>query len=294
MRRFAVAAGVGVVVLAVLFPGCDGGGEERTGSPCPNKTTASLGESGGYGGVLFDAHVRLAEPGMAAALVCAMAPNEVEAFALVAPMDPDDTFVTESAYREAVAGHEAAFVPFFDVNPATPADMAPERLERVLIEVGLFFRGVWAPDLALVPGETFDFAAQRDLFVTVRSAGGGGATLERALAVHPDTKVLVVGAAAAGELADLLARHERLFVVLEAGSLEATGDWLAVVQAGPDRVMWGSGADAADDVAPEAYGGLVASTRRFIDRLPQPMRKPFAVGNARRLLGIPEPLQPDA
>lgn len=282
--------GLALAVAAPVFGGCGGGGDDVVSTPCPEVVVPTT-RAGDWGGVLLDTHTHLDEPGVAAALACALGPHEVEQAAIVAPMDPDDTFPTESAYREAVAGREGTFLPFFDVGARTPADLGPGRLERVLVEVGLFFRGVYSADLSLVPAATFDWAGERDLFVAVGPTPA--ADLAGALRAHPSTKVLVLGPATPDGLPALLRDHDRLFVTLDASTL-GRGDWLPVVQAAPDRVMWGSGVRRADEASPVAYGELVAATRHFVGALPQPFRRGFAVGNARRLLGIHEPPAPDA
>lgn len=270
------------VALVLWTGGCGGGGGDAATDRCPAGATSTTA-AGAYTGVLLDAQVRLGDAAMPAALACLMPAHEVERAVLVARMDPDDTFATESVYREAVAGHEADFLPFFRVE-----DPSRVRLEHVLNEVGLFFRGVWTADLGRLPDEVFALAAESDLFVAAPAVG------PQVAAAHPGTKVLVAAPLPSDGLADLLRAHPNVFVVVESPRPSDYDRWFPVIQAAPDRVMWGSGADAAGDVAPESYARLVADTRAFIARLPNPMRKPFALANARRLLGVPTPPEPDA
>lgn len=277
MRR---GAWIGVAVLAILLGGCDGEGEGAGRSACP--TGPSVPADAGYRGALFDTRTVLAEPGLPGFLACAMEAYGVEHAVLTVRMDPDDTFATESAYRAAVTGSEATFLPFLRVERPTRA-----RLERVLNEVGLFFPGVWASDLARFPDDAFELAATRDLFVAAASVS------KAVLDAHADVKVLLVADEPPAGLADLVRAHRSLFVTIVAPTRARFDEWFPVIQAGPDRVMWGSGASSSQDATPEAYGRVVAGARAFIERLPQPMRAPFAAGNARRLMGVPSPPQPD-
>lgn len=334
LRRQGLAV---LLVGAVIAAGCSGSGEsEPAAQPCPEGSLETPVDPG-YGGILFDTHVHLDQPAVAARLGCVAGALEVEAVVLFAHMDPDDTISTEEAYRLAIAGREALFVPFFHVDPEAPSDMAPERLAPVLRDVGLFFRGIGEVGLYQPPWrgtsiaddpwpEVFRFAAERDLFLMLHLVEGEAGPLDRMLSRFPDTKVLLHGTELRDRLPELLREHDDLSFTLDtasllvepgAGPLQVTAggvevfvesfdegwreslawaldEWLPVVQAAPDRVMWGSDVAVAWQSELAVYARLVAFSRAFIDRLPRPLRFPYAAANARHLLGVPTPPIPDA
>lgn len=280
---------VAVVVAGTLgLGGCDGGGEEPAGRPCPERRPVTRDE--GYPGVLLDAWTEMGTADLPSALACAMDEHEVEYAALATAMDPTDTFTTESAYRAAVAGREARFLPFMELPRLD--DTAGADVERVVREVGVFFRGVAVPDLRAVPESLLTTAASRDLFVA-GPIPSDIAALTSVLEAYPDTKVLALVPRPVDGLASVLRAHSRLFVVALRPALADVDAWLAVIQASPERVMWGSGAMSAADAAPDAYARVVQQVRGFTGRLPPPMQHDFAGANARRLFGAPEPPEPD-
>lgn len=330
LRRLAdmvrmVVAFLGVVLLAA---GCSDDGGETTETACdPKPVVTPVPE--GYGGLLFDTHVHLDDAALVEPLDCSMRRTEVEAAVVHTFMDPNDPLSSQGDYLTATGDHDSRLVPAFHVAPATPEDLAADRVRAVLNEAGLLFVGVgevdfhdrpWADEsLAAEPWPgLFELADERDLFVVVDLRGDQADELDQMLDRFPDTKVLVVGGALRTALPDLLRDHENLFVALTAPALlpidahdprrfverfdgrwerllsTAAGDWLPVVQAAPRRVMWGSDATEAWHGEAEVYGRVTAFTRAFLDRLPRPMQGSVALTNARRLFGVPTPPQPDA
>ncbi|MBI2170284.1 MAG: hypothetical protein HYU28_12420 [Actinobacteria bacterium] len=282
-----------VLVALLVGPtlaGCAGDDDAVRRAPCPEVTPTTT--AGSYGGVLLDTRVQLTGPDVTKALSCVLEPNEVTKAVLVAPMDPNDSFRTELAYREAVRGEEGSYLPFLTV---VGSDLTRAALDRILREVGLFFRGVWVERLSEVPADVYERAVDADLFIAVPLGGAGGlAKLEAALGRNPKVKILVEATRPPEGLADLVRSQPGLFISIEAPDAGAVDGWLPVIQAAPDRVMWASGVGGASAAAPDAYGRPVANGRAFIGRLPRPMQEPVAAGNARRLMGVPEPVEPDA
>lgn len=322
------------LLLALAAAGCGDDGETARPRCAPDPADAPPPD--GYRGTLFDAHVHLDDAGIVEPLVCAMDRGRVEAAAVSAHMDPEETFASDQAFRDAVRGHESRFRLFFHVDPGAPADMSPDRLARVIDDVGLFFVGIGEVTFSRPPwrGVTiadepwpavFELADDRDVLLSVRLTGDQGDELERMLERFPRTRVLLSGPELHEELPGLLRGHENLFFTLDGATLlgssggpslsdvggaadfaarsdaafeqalpRAVDAWLPVVQAAPRRVMWGTDASAVWHASAEVYGRLVEFSRAFIGRLPRPFQAPFAAGNARRLLGGPEPPEADA
>lgn len=278
---------VPLVVTASLST-CAGGSTEPEVSACPSDAKSTQ-IPGAYAGVLVDALVMLEAPEVAAVLACPLEVNDVRQAALVAPMDPAESFTTEAAYRAATAGREGTFLPFFEL----PVGSGPDDVARIVREVGLFFRGMWFDDLASAPGALVDAASVRALFV-VGPAPDSSAVLDGFLRDHPDASVLLVAERPLAGLADLLREHDTLFVVMRAPDEESADEWLPVVQAAPGRVLWGSGVASVEAASAVPYGSVITEIRAFLGELPRPMREAVAAANARRLFGLPHPDDPDA
>jgi len=168
----------------------------------------------------------------------------------------------------------------------------------------------------------FVFAAERNLIVMIHIRGEQVDELRRALDAHPDTTILLHGPEREvyEALPDMLRTYPNLYYTLDTATLasrpgtigyldilmfseggkqtlldgladpQAMAEqkaelWLPVIQAAPDRVMWGT--DVAFDwhVDEDAYGALVDLSRRFIEQLPAELRDGYARGNAEQLLG---------
>jgi hypothetical protein len=66
---------------------------------------------------------------------------------------------------------------------------------------------------------------------------------------------------------------------------QKASDWLPVLQAAPDRVMWGTDVAFGWHLDEDVYGMLVDFSRRFVEQLPAELRDGYARLNAERLLG---------
>ena len=287
MGRVGLVTVVVALVVTASVSACGGGSVEPEPSTCPSGT-GSTGGAAAYRGVLVDALVALESPGVAAELACPLEVNDVRQAALVAPMDPSDTFATESAYRTATAGQEGTFLPFFEL----PEGSGPDDVDRILREVGLFFRGMWVDDLSSVPGALVDAASARALLVA-GPAPDSLAVLDRLLGDHPGASVLVSAERPLAGLPDLLREHDGLVVVMQAPGLGSGDEWLPVVQAAPERVLWGSGVTSVEAASASSYDRVIADVRALLGGLPRPMREAVAATNARRLFGLPHPEDPD-
>lgn len=248
-------------------------------------------DAGAYAGVLFDALVMLDGSQSGDALACSLRAEDVRHALMVAVMNPQDTFATESAYRRAVAGNEPTFLPLFSL----PDKPTGDDVRRIVREVGLFFRGVWLEDVKAVPVDVAEAATANDLFVAGPVAGAADlAAVTDLLGAHPGANVLIAVREPIPELAGALRDHDRLFVAMISPEADSAG-WLPIVQAAPRRVMWGSGRSAREVAgSPDDYGDVVAQGRAFLGTLPSPFRAGVADGNGRRIFGVPSPPEPDA
>lgn len=168
--------------------------------------------------------------------------------------------------------------------------------------------------------DIFSFARDNDLWVMFHVRPGQGAELRQVLEAWPDVRIVMHGSELLPEWPTLVRDFPNLHLTIDAivlirpvgdpsagglmsGSANAAAfnaafdaqhdsmlalaleRWLPVIDAAPDRVMWGTDTYATWHLDPDAFRRIVDFSRRFIAALPPEQQEPFAYGNARRHFG---------
>lgn len=183
-----------------------------------------------YGGPLYDTHTHADEWDTTDRMGDAMGGHDVRNAVVFFGMDPDDPDGSFDDAQEVLWRHPERFVLFFHVDPKRPSDSDPARLEKVLASEhaplfsgfgeSAFYRDPWRSHLLSEepwPG-VLELAAREELVVMVHVRGDQSGDLERALAEHPDTTLLVHGPELLPDLPRLLAEHDNLLFTLDAST----------------------------------------------------------------------------
>lgn len=158
--------------------------------------------------------------------------------------------------------------------------------------------------------EYFEMSAAEDLVLMLHPTEEQAADVGPMLSAFPDARLLLHGFELAGmgdTLPTLLAEHENLYWTHDTATMtgglmvrsngqadfvdrfEANRDRYLdraaqvlppLLEAAPDRVMWGTDVVADWHVDPDVYGRLVAFSEDVIDSLPDEHRDPYAYENA--------------
>lgn len=231
--------------------------------------------------------------------------------------------------------HQAC-IPFLDVVRNRSTQITKEYLEKVYNELDGKFAGfgefalyrdeLAGTDLAGEPWATiYEFAAEKDLFVMIHIGLSPSdlASLEAAMASHPNTKFLVHGFELGGEgYVRLLKTYLNFYFTLDTATLlkdatpgqglhlmypqgtsgvsefltgyeqnkqrlleQAREEWVQVVLAAPNRVMWGTDVSFDWHTDQEVYSRQIEFSNEFIDSLPADVQDRFTYQNAVTLLG---------
>ena len=171
----------------------------------------------------------------------------------------------------------------------------------------------------------FAFAAEKKLPVMIHPMPELVASLEVMLDRYPDTKVIVHGFELPDQMGDLLKSYPNLYYTLDTATmLTLDGDlpqvlmypgggpgsgfdvneflsiykaereqilaktiknWLPVLLAAPERVMWGTDISMEGHVDDRVYDILISLTDEFLNEVPQQYQQGYLRDNAFKLLG---------
>lgn len=171
--------------------------------------------------------------------------------------------------------------------------------------------------------EVFELAENEQLFIMIHLRGKLQVPeLEEILTAYPNAKILLHGPELYAELPDLLTRFDNLYFTLDTASLileqelnqdfrtiymytpeEKVGlmnvlnnttkkeeilnasfeKWLPVIEAAPDRVMWGTDVSMSWHTDEDVYRALVDFSNEFIQLLPVQYQEGYAKENALRI-----------
>ena len=229
IRRLGPIAAAGVV--ATVLMSCVDSGPVGSEATCDSSAIQTpIGQAPLYQGALYDTHAHLDESGFAAQLGCRMLAHEVERAVLFAYMNPDGATDSEKNLKANIEGFPGRFVPFFHVDPKSPADVSPARLDRVVQASPSLFRGIgefglyrqpWqGSDLADSPWPAvFEWAAANDMWLMLHVRPDLFDQLDQMLTANPDVKVLLHGFDFPDRVPELLLEHPNLHFTLDTSVL---------------------------------------------------------------------------
>ena len=174
-----------------------------------------------------------------------------------------DTYIEAKAIVQTNPGR---FVPFYNSDPNTLAEVSVENLQSILdYDTEQMFRGIGEFAFYRSPligttltsdpwPEIFQWAGDNDLIIMIHLNQDQGTELDTMLDAYPNTQVLLHGKelASAGDLATLLAEHSNLYYTLDtANMVQVDGSPIMFPLLGGEEDTVSDKARAADFI--EAY-----------------------------------------
>lgn len=278
---------------------------------------------------LYDTHAHHEDEGYAKLFIKQMRKNRVVTTVFLNfqmnPSNPSDSYID---VKDEIKPYPGAFSPFFSIDVNAPEELTKTKLEAIS-SINPRFKGIGEFALYRAPfqnssllsapwPDTFQFAAEKNLFLMIHLRPGQISELSQMLSTYPNTKVLLHGPEFPNELPSLLQQYSNLYYTLDTATLlwlngspimypndnsgrktfikkfdrnrkkmlnAALNTWKPVIAAAPDRVMWGTDASFEWHLTTDVYKRLIVFSRDFIKRLPKSQQKPYAYGNALRILG---------
>lgn len=212
--------------------------------------------------------------------------------------------------------YSAKFIPFLDLDSESSSDFTVERLQQILTaaegkinyrgfgEVSFVDPGPWKnKKLTDEPlPEIIQFLGKNELFFAAHIRNGQIAELDTILAQYPNTKILVHGKPSG--IKESLVKHKNLYYAAELEIMLSDGTFSCsvsvsdgkidsavkqygpIIAAAPEQVIFATNAHSKCHFQPQFYSTLIEFANKFIKRLPEEHRKPFAYANAVKLFGI--------
>ncbi len=222
--------------------------------------------------------------------------------------------------RESLSGLNAGFIPFFigDESQLSLAKIKNTRNEREetffgIGEFSFYVEPLKGTSLTEDPWpEIFEYAGKENLFLMLHPTQKEANDIEKMLAEYPNTKVILHGYESlnSGKVEKWLRTYKNLYWTYDLATMfdgyfyrvENAEDFirwyeankgiylisvnkrlLPLLEAAPDRVMWGTDIVAEWHVEPEVYNKLIEFSRELIDSLPPQYQTNFAHDNAQRI-----------
>lgn len=233
--------------------------------------------------------------------------------------------------RENLSGLNVGFIPFFSIfNPSLSSIQAMyvgrEGTFFGIGEIGFYEGPLLGTSLAEDPWPAiFEYAAKENLFLMLHPTQKQANDLEKMLARYPDTKVILHGYELlnTGLVEDWLRSYKNLYWTYDLATMldgymyrvqnaddfvmwydankkqylaSVSNKLLPLLEAAPERVMWGTDVVAAWHMEPEVYNRLMEFSYELVDSLPSKHRANYAHDNAQRIFDsgiIFEQLQPE-
>lgn len=222
--------------------------------------------------------------------------------------------------RESLSGLNAGFLPFFIGDES---QLSLEMIKNIrngregtffgIGEIGFYQGPLLGTSLAADPWPAiFEYAAKENLFLMLHPTQKQASDLEKMLVRYPNTKVILHGFELlnSGLIEKWLRSYKNLYWTYDLATMfdgflyrvqnaEDFIKWyeankkqylssvrnklLPLLEAAPDRVMWGTDIVAAWHVEPEVYNRLMEFSREIVDSLPSQYRANYAHDNAQRI-----------
>lgn len=238
----------------------------------------------------------------------------------VATPDMDKDF---DRMQESLSGTSIGFVPFFPGNDFSQLSIA--RINKVykgreqaffgIGEIPFYVGQLKGTSLTQDPWPSiFEYAARENLILMFHLTGKEANDLEKMLARYPNTKVILHGFESldTGLVGKWLRAYKSLYWTYDLATMfdgylyrvqngtdfikwyesnkkryltSVRSRLLPLLEAAPDRVMWGTDVVAVWHTEPEVYNRLMEFSKELVDSLPPQYRDKYAQGNAQRLFG---------
>lgn len=223
--------------------------------------------------------------------------------------------------QESLSSSNVGFLPFFPIYDPSQLSIAKinkinEGREQVFFGIGEigFYQGPLAgTSLTAEPWPAiFEYAAKENLFLMFHPTERQANDVEKMLSQHPNTKVILHGFESlnTGLVGKWLRTYNNLYWTYDLATMfdgylyriDNGADFikwyeankrgylatvrsrlLPLLEAAPDRVMWGTDVVAAWHTEPEVYNHLMEFSRELVNSLPPQYQDNYAHGNAQHL-----------
>lgn len=195
-----------------------------------------------------------------------------------------------------------------------------------------FYRGSLQNTSLLTPGwdTIFKFAADKDLFVMTHLTNNEAEEIETVLKRYPDTKIIDHNSELLRELPRLLKKYPNFYFTLDTAAMlalkqdggfrevlmyphgefsvdefvrqydqhqeqlldQAVTEWLPVIKAAPQRIMWGTDASLLNHHDERVFSRLMDFTQKFSKKIPQQYRDDYLYQNAFDAFGAGSRIEP--
>jgi len=236
----------------------------------------------------------------------------------VATLDMDKQF---DSMRESLVGLDVGFLPFFIAFDGTK--LSPEMISKIhegreeaffgIGELAFYVEPLIGTSLVADPWPAiFEYAAKENLFLMLHPTQQQASDVEKMLSRYPNTKVILHGFESldTGLVEKWLRNYKNLYWTYDLATMfdgylyrvQNAADFikwyepnkeqylssvrnklLPLLEAAPDRVMWGTDVVADWHVEPEVYSRLIEFSHKLIDSLPPQYRDNYAYANAQRI-----------
>lgn len=238
----------------------------------------------------------------------------------VASSDMDKDF---NRMQEDLSGTEVGFLPFFPGYE--PAQLTIPKIDKVykgrekvffgVGEIGFYQGPLVGTSLSQDPWPAiFEYAAKENLILMFHPTEKEANDLEKMLSQYPNTKVILHGFESlnTGRVGKWLRSYKNFHFTYDVATMldgylyrvqnatdfiawyeankkqyiaSVRGRLLPLLEAAPDRVMWGTDVVASWHTESEVYSRLMEFSKELVDSLPLQYRDNYAHTNAQRIFG---------
>lgn len=215
--------------------------------------------------------------------------------------------------QESLADTGVGFVPFLPEYDLLP--LSGEKVFFGIGEIGFYEGPLKGTSLTADPWpKIFEYAAKENLFLMFHLTEQQADDLEKMLSQYPNTKVILHGFESlnTGLVGKWLSKYKNLYFTYDLATMfdgylyrvQNSPDFiswydankkqyltsvrnrlLSLLEAAPDRVMWGTDVVANWHTEPEVYNRLMEFSKELVDSLPAQYQDNFAHANAQHLFG---------